>query len=104
MKNDTIQKLAHDMRGFISCWREWKMPGSPFRLTDSDWFADFTKRAEALAGKPLRNCDRFDGDYKMLHTAWFDWTGSPSGQNADGTVKMTFAEWLLAPAQKGGAK
>ena len=46
---------------------------------------------------PPRNCDRFGGDYKMLHTAWFDWTGSPSGQNPDGTAKMGFGEWLLAP-------
>lgn len=53
---------------------------------------------------PPRNCDRFGGDYKMLNTAWFDWTGSPSGQNPDGTVKLTFAEWLLAPATEGGAK
>lgn len=54
--------------------------------------------------KPRRNCDRFGGDFKMLHTAWFDWTGSPSGLNPDGTVKLTFAEWLLAPAkEKGGA-
>lgn len=53
---------------------------------------------------PPRNCDRFGGDYKMLHSAWFDWTGSPSGQNPDGTAKMAFGEWLLAPAKKGGAK
>ena len=50
---------------------------------------------------PARNCDRFGGDYKMLHTAWFDWTGSPSGHNEDGTPKMTFGEWLLAPAEEG---
>ena len=42
----------------------------------------------ALA-EPPRNCDMFGGDAKMLHTAWFDWTGSPSGHNADGTVKLT---------------
>ena len=53
---------------------------------------------------PPRNCDLFQGDFKMLHTAWFDWTGSPSGHNADGTVKMTFSEWLLAAAKKGGAQ
>ena len=53
--------------------------------------------------KPCRNCDRFGGDYKMLHSMWFDWTGSPSGQNPDGTVKMSFPEYLLAPATtKGG--
>ena len=61
-------------------------------------------KAKAALDKPLRNCDRFGGDYKMLYTAWFDWTGSPSGQNPDGTVKLTFAEWLLAPATEGGAK
>lgn len=63
-------------------------------------------KSRAALAAPPRNCDRFGGDYKMLHTAWFDWTGSPSGQNPDGTVKLTFAEWLLAPAteQKGGAK
>ena len=56
----------------------------------------------ALA-EPPRNCDMFGGDAKMLHTAWFDWTGSPSGCNADGTVKLTFGEWLLVTkAKKGG--
>lgn len=56
----------------------------------------------ALADPP-RNCDRFGGDPKMLHTAWFDWSGSPSGCNPDGTVKLTFGEWLLATEKKGGA-
>jgi hypothetical protein len=51
----------------------------------------------AALTSPARNCDRFGGDYKMLHTAWFDWTGSPSGHLPDGTAKMTFAAWLLAP-------
>ena len=50
-----------------------------------------------------RNCDGFGGDFKMLHKAWFDWTGSPSGQNADGTVKLTFAEWLLAHQSEDNA-
>lgn len=55
---------------------------------------------KAAIDKPARNCDKFQGDFKMLYTAWFDWTGSPSGQNPDGTVKMAFGEWLLAPAIK----
>ena len=59
---------------------------------------------KAAIDKPARNCDKFQGDFKMLYTAWFDWTGSPSGHNADGTVKMTFSEWLLAAAKKGGAQ
>lgn len=67
--------------------------------------AELKDRIDAALAKPARNCDRFGGDYKMLHTAWFDWTGSPSGQNPDGTAKMAFGEWLLAPAiKKGGAK
>lgn len=57
------------------------------------------KAVDAALAKPPRNCDRFGGDFKMLHTAWFDWTGSPSGQNSDGTVKLTFAEWLLEIAE-----
>ena len=54
---------------------------------------------KAVLSAPPRNCDRFGGDLKMLQTAWFDWTGSPSGQNPDGTVKLTFAEWLLEIAE-----
>ena len=62
-------------------------------------------KAELLRAleEPPRNCDRFGGDPKMLHTAWFDWSGSPSGCNPDGTVKLTFGEWLLATKKKGGA-
>ena len=56
----------------------------------------------AAIAEPPRNCDMFGGDAKMLHTAWFDWTGSPSGHNADGTVKLTYGEWLLVTATKGG--
>ena len=60
-------------------------------------------KCKAALAEPPRNCDLFGGDYKMLHTAWFDWTGSPSGQNPDGTAKMAFGEWLLALAGKRGA-
>ena len=66
------------------------------------WQTDIRKAHEAVdaaLAKPPRNCDRFGGDLKMLQTAWFDWTGSPSGQNPDGTVKLTFAEWLLEIAE-----
>ena len=59
--------------------------------------------AERALFEPPRNCDLYGGDYKMLHTAWFDWSGSPSGCNPDGTVKLTFGEWLLATEKKGGA-
>lgn len=60
------------------------------------------KIMNALA-KPPRNCDLFGGDPKMLHTAWFDWTASPSGMNDDGTVKLTYGEWLLERTE-GGAQ
>ena len=56
---------------------------------------------EALS-LPPRNCDLFGGDPKMLYTAWFDWTASSRGMNDDGTVKLTYGEWLLVRA-KGGA-
>lgn len=52
----------------------------------------------AALSAPARNCDLFGGDPKMLNTAWFDWTASPSGHDTNGAAKMTFAGWLLAPA------
>lgn len=57
---------------------------------------------KALA-EPPRNCDLYGGDYKMLHTKWSEWTASPSGRNPNNTMKMTFSEWLLAPANEKGA-
>lgn len=66
---------------------------------------DFVKKyiplMEAALSAPPRNCDLFGGDNNMLHTAWFDWTASPSGMNDDGTIKLTYGEWLLERA-KGG--
>ena len=56
------------------------------------------KAIRAALSAPARNCDLFGGDPKMLNTAWFDWTASPSGHDAIGVAKMTFAGWLLAPA------
>ena len=68
----------------------------PCQLDEDAVFEIVTK---ALNEKP-RNCDLFGGDPKMLNTAWFDWTASPSGHDAIGVAKMTFAGWLLAPAAK----
>ena len=68
------------------------------------WARETLPIIDTALSAPPRNCDLYGGDYKMLHTAWFDWTGSPSGQNKDGTVKMDFSEWLLAPANKNEAK
>lgn len=58
------------------------------------------KAVDAAFFAPPRNCDLFGGDPKMLHTAWFDWTASPSGMNDDGTVKLTYGEWLLERAKE----
>ena len=62
------------------------------------WQQDIRKAHEAVdaaLAAPPRNCDLFNGDHKMLHTAWFDWTDSPQGHDADGTVRLTFDRWLL---------
>ena len=56
----------------------------------------------ALAAPP-RNCDRHDGDAKKLHDEWWEWSGDRKNCNEDGTVKLTFGEWLLAKAE-GDAK
>ena len=71
---------------------------------EMDLIEELYSKVTAALNKPLRNCDLYGGDYKMLHTAWFDWTGSPSGQNPDGTAKMAFGEWLLAMTAKKGGK
>lgn len=76
--------------------REW----NAFRETPAMF--EMRKICTAALAKPPRNCDLFGGDPKMLHTVWFDWTASPSGMNDDGTVKLTYGEWLLERA-KGGA-
>lgn len=54
---------------------------------------------------PRRNCDLFGGDPGRLHKLWWEWSGDLKNCNADGTVKFTFGEWLLKPADaKGGAQ
>lgn len=80
------------------------------RITDwyaNDWipydqYDECEDIAKSALSTPARNCDLFGGDPKMLYTAWFDWTASPSGMNDDGTVKLTYGEWLLVRA-KGAA-
>lgn len=84
-------------RDMLFAWRR----DVPFRAWNE--IGETIDKCNAALEKPSRNCDLFCGDYKMLHTAWFDWTGSPSGQNPDGTAKMGFGEWLLALAGKRGA-
>lgn len=72
-------------------------------MSDYEPDADYLiEKCNAALSRPSRNCDLFGGDPKMLYTAWFDWTASPSGMNDDGTVKLTYGEWLLERA-KGGA-
>lgn len=62
------------------------------------------QKAKAAIAEPARNCDRHGGDYEKLNAEWFEWTGTPEGQNQDGTVKMAFGEWLLALASEDGAE
>lgn len=50
--------------------------------------------------KPARNCDLFGGDKEKLHAKWWEWSGTKDGTNEDGTVKLTFGEWLLEEADK----
>ena len=90
--------MAYQDRYFkFSGWHWHKKAAEAARWRDV--FHELREACDAALAKPPRNCDRFGGDFKMLHTAWFDWTGSPSGQNPDGTVKLTFAEWLLKIAE-----
>ena len=75
---------------------------NPDRLSAGQLLCIIGDKAEAALAWDPRNCDMFGGDAKMLHTAWFDWTGSPRGHNDDGTVKLTFGEWLLVKADRNG--
>ena len=54
----------------------------------------------AAISKPARNCDIFGGDKEKLHAKWWEWSGTKEGTNEDGTVKLTFGEWLLEEADK----
>ena len=84
---DTINELRERNPNVVDCVR--------------DAIGMIENWTDAALSEPPRNCDMFGGNLKRLNTAWFDWTGTPSGQNPDGTVRMTFGEWLLATAEKG---
>jgi len=83
---------CHDLADAI-----WQSEGGEDVSSEICELKDRIAAALLALGQP-RNCDMFGGDHKMLRTAWFDWTGSPSGQNPDGTVKLTFSKWLLEKA------
>ena len=55
---------------------------------------------ESALDKPARNCDLLGGDKEKLHAKWWEWSGTKEGTNEDGTVKLTFGEWLLESADK----
>lgn len=57
--------------------------------------------ARAALAAPARNCDRFGGDPKRLHDEWWAWSGKRENCNEDGTVKLTYGEWLLARGEDG---
>lgn len=85
------QKIAQMIRRLICNLRKETVPVGIAK----DAFDMIDDLAKELLITPPRNCDLFGGNYKMLHTAWWDWTCSPSGTTPDGTVKLTFGEWLL---------
>ena len=75
-------------------------------MSDYEPDADYLiEKCNAALSSPPRNCDLFGGDPKKLHELWWEWSGDLKNCNADGTVKFTFGEWLLQPANaKGGAE
>ena len=62
--------------------------------------------ARAALSEPPRNCDKHGGDPKKLHDEWWEWSGDRKNCNEDGTVKMTYGEWLLekAKGEEDGSK
>ena len=65
-----------------------------------DEFNESQKMLRTAISKPARNCDLFGGDKENLHAKWFEWSRTKEGHNSDGTVKLTFGEWLLEEADK----
>ena len=80
----------------LVCWKA----GGAIRYDVACGIIKATSRAALSA--PPRNCDLFGGDPKKLHELWWEWSGDLKNCNADGTVKLTYGEWLLVRA-KGGA-
>lgn len=90
---------------FLIKHKEW-LRGHNLTMTlkDLEVIDRILGKAEAALAAPPRNCDRLRGDGKKLNAEWFDWTGTPDGQNADGTVKLSYPDWLLAMTAKKGGK
>lgn len=82
--------------------RDYPIAGAPgergvAHCVDAETIID---EINSALSKPARNCDLFGGDKYKLHSLWYDWTGTKDGVNEDGTVKLTFGEWLLEEAYK----
>lgn len=67
---------------------------------DRVWLADNIDIIIAALSEPPRNCDRHGGDAKKLNDEWWEWSGDPRNCNDDGTVKLSFGEWLLEKAKE----
>jgi hypothetical protein len=81
------------------------MRDCPFTHYNTTEVDKVVEEMEAALSSPPRNCDLFGGDPKKLHELWWEWSGDLKNCNADGTVKLTYGEWLLKPANaKGGEK
>jgi hypothetical protein len=81
------------------------MRDCPFTHYNTTEVDKVVEEMEAALSSPPRNCDLFGGDPKKLHELWWEWSGDLKNCNADGTVKLTYGEWLLELADaKGGEK
>lgn len=61
--------------------------------------AELIEKINGVLHEPKRNCDCYGGDTKKLNKVWWEWSGNLKNCNPDGTVKLTFGEWLLADAE-----
>lgn len=110
MNRKKINDVIAEMREFVQAcdMNELAFPYDPRRVLmyKGMKLRDVAEKwADELAiAEPARNCDRHGGDYEKLNAEWFEWTGTPEGQNQDGTVKMAFGEWLLALASEDKAE
>ena len=61
---------------------------------------DVIDKIDAALKLPHRNGDKIGLSKDELHNEWWEWSGDLKNCNPDGTVKMTFGEWLLALEEK----
>ena len=60
---------------------------------------DVIEKIDVALNMPHRNCDKIGLSKDELHNEWWEWSGNLKNCNPDGTIKMTFGEWLLVDAE-----